>query len=1040
MKYQAMTNPERALSSPDDKASASGATPGPQRRFVTLLFADLSGSTRLSSVLEAEDFAALLAELTDIYWSVTTRHGGWVVRIQGDGMLAVFGYPETLDDEGRRATEAALELHAAVRAMRVGPAADALGPMTLHSGIHAGVVLVGEGDLVKGRLELTGVAPNVAARMSAAARADEVLVSAETLGPDSGLFVVQSRRTLMLQGAPAPVVALSVVARAPADNRYEARARRGLSPFVGRSDVMATLEEATQRVAEGQVQAIALLGAPGLGKTRLAHHFLDRCQASGALVLRAYCESYLGAEPLQPFQQMLRTLLPEVTGASGDERALHARRMLEVLAPGWEPSPGFLAHALSLSLAADPSQQPLPPLAVHQNFVGLFAALARQRRLVMFMDDWQWADDGSHQVLAALIQERVPLLILLAARGPGLADLALPQLVATLELAPLTEAESARTVKRWLPHGNPFLVKDICENAGGNPLYLEELCHRAALDTEAQPVVRLRAGDAWLHGLITSRVSRLPRPQIQLVQAAAVIGDTMPNWLFERVTGCAADDPQVIALAEHDLVYPGVQDGTLRFKHGITRKAIYDGVGLHDRMRLHLATAHALASRSADVSTTGAEVCEALAYHFDAAGQHQQAAAYAETAGDRAVFASALDRAKTQYRAALLSLDRLGPSPAVVRRWGAMAQRLGLASVFDPSRDELPLFERAIELAQSVDDLAGMARARYWLGYMHYALGNASQALGHLQIARDAAVGTDDMRLLVQIDATLGQTLASAGRYRDAQALLEASIAIKRRHRSGAGSAVGLTYSLACRGYALGDQGAFKEAEACFNEALHDTGCDQPEVIGSVRGWFGAVRIWQGRHDDALALANEAWREGERVRSLHLMAMGRAVRSCAVWHLSGDPQALEDLREAAGWLSRRGNALFSSLNHGWLAEGLAARQDHAAARRHAALALRRARHSDLLGASLACRTMSLHAMHEGNRAVAQRRLAAARHWAAVRESRREQAENLLCAAELACLDGRFDEAEPMLGRADAEFESMGMVAQRQRVRRLLATA
>jgi tetratricopeptide (TPR) repeat protein len=251
---------------------------------------------------------------------------------------------------------------------------------------------------------------------------------------------------------------------------------------------------------------------------------------------------------------------------------------------------------------------------------------------------------------------------------------------------------------------------------------------------------------------------------------------------------------------------------------------------------------------------------------------------------------------------------------------------------------------------------------------------------------------------------------------------------------------VGLTYSLACRGYALGDQGAFKEAEACFEEALHDTGCDQPEVLGSVRGWFGAVRIWQGRYEDALALAGEAWREGERVRSLHLMAMGRAVRSCAAWHLTGEPQSLDDLREAAGWLSRRGNTLFSSLNHGWLCDGLAALQDIEGARRHAALALRRARRSDLLGASLACRTLSLQAMRDGHQACAQRRLAAARHWAAVRESRREQAENMLCAAELASLSGQFDQAEQMLASADAEFEAMGMVAQRQRVRRLLATA
>jgi class 3 adenylate cyclase/tetratricopeptide (TPR) repeat protein len=1008
----------------DGDAAPPVATQAPRRHFVTMLFSDLTGSTRLSAALEAEHYAALLAQLSHAYWTIVARHRGLVVRIQGDGMLAVFGHPHPGEDDGRRATEAALELHAAVRALRVDPSSTAAGTLTLHSGIHSGLVLVGEGDAVKGRLELTGVAPNIAARLSAAARPDEVLVSAGTLGPDSGLFVIDSRRTLCLAGAPAPVVALSVMARAEAENRFEARAKRGLSPFVGREKLLESLAAALDESIAGRARTLALVGTAGMGKTRLANHFLDRCQASGIAVVRGYCESYLGAEPLQPFQQMLRSLAPAMPGVSGEAAARHAQEQLARHAPGWHPPAGFVPHALSLSLSTGSAGEPLPPQAVRQGFVSLFAEMASQRPLVMFIDDWQWADDGSHQVLDALTTLQAPVLVLLAARG-GL-DLALPQAVSATEVSPWTDDESMRTVKRWLPHAHPFLVRDVCSYAGGNPLFLEELCHRAASDAEVQPVVHLHGGEAWLNGLIASRVARLPKAQVELVQSAAVIGHTMPTWLFERVTGSSADDPQVRALAEQDLIFPGEQEGTLRFKHGITRDVVYEGVGLVERTRLHLATAHALAARSSDVATTGAEACEALAYHFDAAGQPQQAAAYAEAAGDRAVFASALDRAKSQYRAALACLNRLDSSPEVVKRWAAIAQRLGLASVFDPSRDELPLFERAVELAQAGGHAAAVARAQYWLGYMHYALGDAPAAIKHLDEAGRHARLSDDKRLGVQIDATMGQALASAGRYREALALLDEAIAIKRHHRSGAGNAVGLTYSLTCKGYALGDQGEFDGAQACFEEALNDTGCDQPEVIGSVRGWYGAVRLWQGRYDEAIQLAGGAWREGERVRSLHLMSMGRAVAACARWRQSGDPQALDELREAVGWLSRRGNALFSSLNHGWLADALAATGDAAGARRHAAQALRRARGSDLLGASLACRTMCLQAARAGQFAKAERWLDAARHWAQLRESRREQAENLLCAAELARAAGRVDEATALLAEADAAFAGLGM--------------
>lgn len=1023
-----------------DPTAASPAVGGPtaavqqaQRHFVTMLFADLTGSTRLSARLEAEHYAALLAQLSHAYWTVVARHGGKVVRIVGDGMLALFGHPEAGEDDGRRATEAALELHAAVRALNLGSHASAVGLLTLHSGIHAGMVLVGEGDAVRGRLELTGVEANVAARLSDAARPDEVLVSAGTLGPDSAMFVVESRRKVDLDGAP-DLIALSIVARALADNRFEARARRGLSPFVGRAGLLNRLTAALDGARAGNARTLVLVGTPGMGKTRLANHFLDDCAANGVAVVRGYCESYLGAELLQPFQQMLRALAPAEPGMNGEDAAARARDQLASHAPGWDPPDGFLPHALSLNMPVPVPRDPLPAQSVRLGFVGLFAEIAHQKPLVMFIDDWQWADDGSHQLLDALTTLRVPLLVLLAVRGGS--DLSLPQAVEVVEVSPLDDAAASSTVKRWLPHAHPFLVREICSYAGGNPLFLEELCHRAASDSEVQPVVRVHGGEAWLNALISSRVARLPRAQVDLVQSAAVIGHTMPNWLFERVTGCSAEDPLVRALAEQDLIFPGEQAGTLRFKHGITRDVVYAGVGLNERMRLHLSTAHALAARSSNVATTGAEACEALAYHFDAAGEPQLAAEYAEAAGDRAVHASALDRAKSQYRAALAALDRLEASPAVVNRWAAIAQRLGLASVFDPSRDELPVFERAIDLAEISGEPSSTARARYWLGYMQYALGGATSALHHLGEARRNATLSNDRRLEVQIDATMGQALASAGRYREALGLLDTAIAIKRRHRSGAGNAVGLTYSLACKGYALGDQGDFEGAQACFDEALTETACDQPEVIGSVRGWYAAVRIWQGRYEEAIQLASEAWREGERVRSLHLMAMGRAVACCARWHHNRDPQALNDLREAVGWLSRRGNALFSSLNHGWLAQALAELGDVPGARHHAALALRRARQSDLLGSGLACRTMCLQSLRVDQFGKAEVWLDRARHWAQVRESRREKAENALCAAEVALAGRRREDAERFLTEADTAFAAMEMLTKRAAVRSL----
>ncbi|MGQ3054929.1 MAG: adenylate/guanylate cyclase domain-containing protein, partial [Roseateles sp.] len=219
-----------------------------QRRLLTLLFVDLSGSTSMAEWMEAEHYAAMLAGLRELYERIVPHHGGVIARIQGDGMLAVFGHPEVREDDGRRATEAALELHAAVRGLLPpGPRPAGFSGLSLHSGIHAGIVLVNDGDQMRGRFELLGNAPNIAARLSEAAKRDEIIASEESLGLQSQFFETGPRFSLQLRGRATPLAAYRVFGRAPVGRRFEASVRRGLAPFVGRGAELAALEVALAR-------------------------------------------------------------------------------------------------------------------------------------------------------------------------------------------------------------------------------------------------------------------------------------------------------------------------------------------------------------------------------------------------------------------------------------------------------------------------------------------------------------------------------------------------------------------------------------------------------------------------------------------------------------------------------------------------------------------------------------------------------------------------------------------------------------------------
>jgi len=1024
-----------------------------QRRNLTVLFADLSDSTRLSEAMEAEHYAAMLAAVRSLYQSVVPRHGGTVVRIQGDGMLAIFGHPEVREDDGRRATEAALELHEAVRALRPQSAlaawparrpraedSEASGGLSLHSGIHAGLVLIEDGDAVRGRFELLGNTPNVAARLSDEACADEILVSAETLGLHSHFFRCGERRLVPLRGRSVPLAVHAILGRAPIGRRYEASKRRGLAPFVGRAAELCLLERALDDAAEGRPRWISLRANAGLGKTRLTEEFLRRAADRDSQILRGYCESYLSAEPLQPYLQMLRSL--QTQGSAAADAVLRG-----------------------------------PPQQRQQALLELLAELAGRGSLLLFIDDLQWADDASlsllHQLRERAARQQLPLLLLTATRPLTLTE-TVPMLPSALdaaqehpddglllhELQPLSEAEADQAIAQLLPATDPFITAEVQRHAGGNPLFIEELCHAMQHQQEQTgnsggggngnaAVLRVEeglppphlapAGHAWLAALIESRVGRLPPAQGQLLRIAAVIGNVIPTWLLERLSGCSERDPIVLELAEQDFIFPAERPGLLRFKHGITRDVIYESTGLHERQALHR---HITAELRAQMVQSQLEPAhELLAYHGGAAGHWQDAAHHAEMAGDQALAASALDRAKKQYRAALAALEHLPPGREVELRWIAIAQRFGMACVFDASRADLRVLRHAAGLARQSGDAALIARADYWLAYVSYALGEARNGLRHGEsglAAAEAAGG--DAALLAQLRGTLGQLRAAAADYGPALGLLDEAIAKQRPRQATAKPgrpAVGLAYSLACRGYVLGDQGQFQAADSMFAEALQLVGGSNHAVEASIQGWHAAVLLWQGRWQEAQRSAAEGQRIGALVRSLFTFAMGQAAGAYGLWRGGPAEQAglaCQRLQDATAWLAPRGGGLFNSLNHGWLAEVRVSQGDRARARKHICLALRRARQHDWIGVAMAYRAAACLAQREDQPEVRDRYLAAALDVARRRGSLHERAVTQLCAAELAQARGQALPA--LLDEAETGFEAMGMAWHLERARAL----
>lgn len=985
--------------------------PVDHRRLLTILVTDLSGSTRLSGRLEPEEYQDLLNALRAGFDRVAEVHGGDIVRIDGDGALIVFGRDGKIDDSGRRATEAALDLHAVAEQLGRNPGKLA-GAVRMHSGIHSGLVLLLPGDVVRGRWEILGEATNVAVRLCDVAAPGEILVSESTLGADRMFFRTGVSRLVVPPGIGVALTAHPVQGREETPSRFDARVRRGIAPFTGRDAELARLDALALSTHDGPPLVVALAGPAGIGKSRLASEFLAQAHARGDATHRSYCEAYLGARPMQSFAQLVRSLfarLPESALPANDDAPLR-----QLMADGGDgenvPRPEAIAPAL----------------------VALVNERARLQPVILWIDDWQWADDASRMLLTRLAAgARGPVLILLTTRetDPTLAELSD---VETIELAGLTDRQAILAISALLDAPEPTLVKRIARDAGGNPLFIEELCH--APPTGDNFTGR---GDphAWLAILIQARFRSLPDRLADLIKTAAVIGHVVPNWLFAAITGITPEDPALRDLEAADFLYPGEFEGTLQFKHGITRDAIYNIVGLATRKLLH---AHVVEALDQYRLTGGAaDLLELLAYHCGASDQWPRAFGYAMAAGDRAMAAAALDRAQAQYRAAFTAIAACTELPDRAREIARMVRRYGLSCVVDPAPDQIEVLEAMAELARSARADDALALADYWIGTIHYGLGQPRQAIARLESALRAAEALDSFNLAEHARAALGEAHLAAANCAEAADHLDAALPALRRLRT-QGPPTGLAYALCCRGFLIADEGRFAEAEPYYREALAVLGDEEPPMRGSYLTQVAAIALWRGEYDKAIQVAERGIRHAERTRTRYNAMMSRALGAQARWYRDRDPAAIDTLVRATSWFLSGASRQRTSILFGWLAHTMVESGQDENARLYAAHALRRAREGDRLGEAMAYRAVARVAAAAGRRDP-ERYLALADRAAHVRASPRELAHNLLCAALVAHARGDAGRAAATAAEAEAAFAALGLDHHRDRAAAFRAT-
>ena len=630
--------------------------PSGERALMTVLFADLVGSTMLSERVEPEQLRDLFAFYRAAAREAVTRYSGYVVQYLGDGILAAFGHPEPHEDDARRAVLAGLDLNVAMRDAhdeldrRFGVAPE------VRVGIHTGRVVVtdlSEDRSVSERDSIVGLVTNLAARIQQAADPGMVVISDVTRQLVDADFYLHSLGERGLKGISRRVEIFAVERPRYAAARFEAERYRKAG-LVGRDEPRDRLLTAWADVRQDTRPAGAaflLVGEAGIGKSRLVAEVLDRVESSGGRVLGIGCLPYYANVSLWPVAQLLER---EVGGAADDGDRLHTL-VDRLSALGLDParSVPFLAPLAGLPPTGGYPLPELDPSAVLEEtllrLVEWISALARETPHLLVVEDLHWADPSTLALLGRLADQCPPGLLSVATTRDA-AVVPWRGEVDVVGLGRLDDATAGRLIDnladgKELPGDRRAAV---LAQAEGIPLFVEELT-RSSLDAPQGGSLPLR-----IQELFTSRL-KAPGVDLRVVQVAATVGPTFDAGTVADVVGDeAVVAEQLELLTDEGIVEPvGRADGTYRFRHSLMRDAAYETQVLDVRRATH-------ADVAGTIDRHGAEPA-LVAQHLDLAGATAPAAA-------RYVVAAQAEQARGAHPEATRLLTRavelLGTLPA----------------------------------------------------------------------------------------------------------------------------------------------------------------------------------------------------------------------------------------------------------------------------------------------------------------------------------------------------------------------------------------
>ena len=663
-----------------------------ERKQVTVLFADLKGSMELLADRDPEEARTILDPVLTHMMDAVHRYEGTVNQVMGDGIMALFGAPLAHEDHAVRGCYAALAMQAAVKRYADDMRRAHGVTVRIRVGLNSGEVVVRAiGSDLRMDYTAVGQTTHLAARMEQLADPGATLLTADTLTLAEGYIDVRSVGPTPVKGLAEPVEVYEMLGASTIRSRFAAAAARGLTTFVGRTDEIEQLSQALERAKTGRGQVIAVVGEPGVGKSRLYYEFTHSHRVQDCLLIESVSVSYGKATAYLPVIELLRSYFR--IESRDDARIIREKVTGRLLSLDRALEPFMTAFLWLLDVSTDDTQWERldPPQRRQQTLDGVKRLLLRESQVqpvVVVFEDLHWIDAETQALVDALV-ESLPaarVLLLVNYRPEYQHTWGSKTYYRQLRIDPLPAASAHELLDALLGDDpsvralKPLLV----QRTEGTPFFLEESV-RTLVETRvlvgARGAYRLQKPlstievPATVKALLAARIDRLPSVEKGVLQAASVIGTDVPFGLLQAIAGMPDEDlrKHLAQLQAAEFLYETNLFPELEhtFKHALTHEVAY-GTLLGDRRRtLHARIVEAIERLFAGRLT---EQVEQLAHHAVRGEVWDRAITYLHEAGAKAFRRSTYSEAVAYLTQGLELAGRLPPGSRP-RRWGSRSIR-----------------------------------------------------------------------------------------------------------------------------------------------------------------------------------------------------------------------------------------------------------------------------------------------------------------------------------------------------------------------------